>query len=154
MATCPNCNTNVPDNAAHCPNCGAALSAQPPAQPPVYQQPVYQQPAYQQPPMPQVAYQQPYGTPPSGQLSTGMLVWSIINIFLCTVLGVIALVFTVMAKGSPNGEDEQSKLKTAKILNIIATIGGVLSIIITIIYVVVVFAAVGGIASELGGYYY
>ena len=144
MATCPNCNTNIPDNATHCPNCGAAQPVQPPVQPPVYQQP----------PMPQMPYQQPYGTPPSGQLSTGMLVWSIINIFLCTILGVIALVFTFMAKGAPTGEDEQSKLKTAKILNIIATIGGVLSIIIAIIYVVVVMAAVGSIANEFGGYYY
>lgn len=149
MANCPNCNANLPEGAANCPNCGAVLQAQQPPvqQPPVQQAPAQQPPVYQQPPMPQMAYQQPFGNPPSGQTNTGMLVWSIINIFLCTILGIIGLVFTLNAKSAVTAEDEQSKLKTAKILNIIATIGGALSIIISIIWVVVVAAAVGGAAS-------
>lgn len=54
-----------------------------------------------------------------------------------------------MAKSAMTAEEEQNKLKTAKIMNIIGTIGGVLSILFAIIYVVIIAAAVGGAA-----YYY
>ena len=67
---------------------------------------------------PQAPYGAPMGTPPSGQTNTGMLVWSIITIFFCTILGVIALIMTVTAKNELTGEGEQKKLKTAKTLNL------------------------------------
>ena len=50
MKYCPNCGTQLPDNATFCSNCGSHLGAAPTQ----YQQPQYQQPQYQQP------YQQQY----------------------------------------------------------------------------------------------
>lgn len=144
MAVCPKCNANVPDNAAACPQCGAAMPAVP-GQPaaPVYQQPGYQQPGYQ-PPMP--GYQQPYAPTLKRQLNTGMLVWSIINLFLCTIMGIIGLVYTVTAQDAVSDEEEQQKLKTAKTLNLIGSIVAAVSIVISIVVAVVLPALmIGGI---------
>ncbi len=140
MAFCSQCGANVPDGTPQCPQCGAQLNAAQPQQP--QQNYNYNAPQGN-------FYGTPMGTPPSGQTNTGMLVWSIINIFLCTILGVIALIFTVTAKNEPTGEAEQKKLKTAKTLNLLATIFGALSMIISIIYVVVVVGTLGTIS-----YYY
>ena len=154
MAFCPQCGATVPDGTPVCPQCGISLTAQ---------QPQYQQPQQPVPPVQQIPqgtpYQQPYqvpygapmGTPPSGQTNTGMLVWSIITIFFCTILGVIALVMTITAKNEMTGEGEQKKLKTAKILNLIGTIGGGLFVLIYVIALIFIIAAGG--AAEMSMYY-
>ena len=141
MAFCPKCGANVPDGTPQCPQCGVQMNAAQSQQP----QQNYNNTAPQGYP-----YGAPMGTPPSGQTNTGMLVWSIINIFFCTILGIVALVFTLNAKNEATAELEQKKLKTAKTLNILATVFGALSIIFTIIYAVVIV----GIAGATMDYYY
>lgn len=118
MAFCPQCGANVPDGTPVCPQCGLQLTTQQPQ----YQQPQQSVPPVQQAPQgtpyqqvpqggyqmpPQAPYGAPMGTPPSGQTNTGMLVWSIITIFFCTIYGVIALIMTVTAKNELTGEGEQ-----------------------------------------------
>ncbi len=161
MAFCSQCGTNVQDGAGFCPQCGAKIAVAQPQQP---QQAPPPQPQYQQqapPPQPQQPYgytapqanpysAYPWGNPPSGQLNTGMLIWSIVNIFLCGLLGIIALIFTITAKSQMTAELEQKKLQTAKVLNIISSIVGGLSIVISIIISVAAGVAVGDMYS----YYY
>ncbi len=130
MATCPNCHANIPDGVAACPQCGAAMPAVP-GQPAA---PVYQQPGYQQ----------PYAPTLKRQLNTGMLVWSIINLFLCTIMGIIGLVYTVTAQDAVSDEEEQQKLKTAKTLNLIGSIVAAVSIVISIVVAVVLPALMFG----------
>ena len=158
MAFCPQCGANVPDGTPICPQCGIQLTAQQPQQP-QYQQPQYQQQAPQQPyqQVPQGGYQMPpqspYGmplsAPASGQTNTGMMVWSIITILFCTVLGVISLIMTITAKNEMTAEGEQKKLKTAKILNLIGTIGGGLFVLIYVVIIIVGIAA----GTSLNYYY-
>ncbi len=160
MAFCPQCGANVPDGTPVCPQCGIQLTAQqpqyqqpqqpvPPVQPAPQGMPYQQSPqgGYQMPP--QAPYGAPMGTPPSGQTNTGMLVWSIITIFFCTILGVIALIMTVTAKNELTGEGEQKKLKTAKTLNLIGTIGGGLCVIIYVIALIFIIAAGGAAGMSL-----
>lgn len=160
MAFCPQCGANVADGTPVCPQCGVQLTAQQPQQPQQPVPPVQQVPQgvpYQQAPQggyqmpPQAPYGAPMGTPPSGQTNTGMLVWSIITIFFCTILGVIALIMTVTAKNELTGEGEQKKLKTAKTLNLIGTIGGGLCVVIYVIALIFIIAAGG--AAEMSLYY-
>ena len=125
MALCKKCGVEVADGIASCPNCGEEMVAEQaiPQQETQVQngyapsQPYYQQPMYE-------------GNPPSGQMNTGLLVWSIINtVACCQILGIIALIFTITAKSSPTLEEEQKKLKTVKTLNLIGTIGGAILMI-------------------------
>ena len=72
---CSKCGTNIADDAAFCPACGAstatqaapAYQQQPTYQQPTYQQPTYQQPTYQQPTYQQPTYQQPAYQQPAYQ---------------------------------------------------------------------------------------
>lgn len=85
-----------------------------------------------------------YSTPdaPSGRISAGMLVWSIINIVLCCApFGVWALVMTILAKNAPSAEEEHRKLRIARTVNIVSTILGVVMYIVYIIYIAFLAAA-------------
>ncbi|MBQ3823566.1 MAG: zinc-ribbon domain-containing protein [Clostridia bacterium] len=148
MAFCPNCGAEVKEGAAFCPSCGAPVNKA--AEPTPAPQPQPQAaPAYTAPqPQYQAPYQAPVQQKASGQLNTGMLVFSIINIFFCTIFGIIALIMTITAKDKPTAEEEQKALKTAKTLNIIGIIFGILSIVISIIVgVVVPLIAAGTMAN-------
>jgi hypothetical protein len=72
--------------------------------------------------------------------STGMIVFSIINILCCGfgisfILGIIALIFSIMANSEINYDEAKKKLSTARILNII----GVILVAIQIIIVIILF---------------
>ena len=93
----------------------------------------------------------PYGfqnqpAPASGNLNVGQLVWSILNIiFCCLPLGIFSLVMVIIAKGAATLEEENSKLKTAKTLNLIGTIvGGIITILYIVLYVVIFISAMNG----------
>ena len=67
------------------------------------------------------------------------LVFSIINLFLCQLAGIVALVLTVMApERSP--EDEAKYLKAAKIINIVGVVLFVAVIVAYILLYVFFFA--------------
>ena len=74
-------------------------------------------------------------------MSTGMLIFSIFTLlFCCQPIGIAAIVFTLLANDAKSDEDEQKKLRTAKILNIIAMVFGAL---ILIFYIFVVLLELG-----------
>lgn len=101
-----------------------------PSQEPTYSQPVqssstYNQPRPGQPGTPQAAWQPPVAPIPTG----GIMVWAIITLFLCTIPGVIALVYALSINKAPSVEVQQKKAKYAKIWCTIGTVIGVLALI-------------------------
>ena len=142
MVVCPYCRWSNPEQTAVCLHCGAVL---PSASPPPYAAPPPPAGYQAAPPL----YAQPYfsyggygvgDSPASRQLAVGQLVWSIINLVLCCMpLGIAGLVMTLNAKNCMSMEEEQQKLKTAKTLNLIGTIGGA---VVMILYVVLIVAGV------------
>lgn len=121
-----------------------------PYQAPPVQAQVYQGAPYQAPPvqMPPVQLPQPQVQRPS---STGMIVFSVINILCCgfgisSILGIIALIFAIMSGSDPSWEESQKKLRTAKILNFI----GLAFIIFSVIVSIAMFAAMIGSAGRWG----
>jgi len=143
---CKKCGAENPDNVQFCAKCGTPTSwqpvpqqsPQPPNQPQGYQTPP---PGYQAPPP---GYQgAPYAM---GQPQIpNYLVWSIINIFLCMILGIIATiksseVNTKLAQGDYAGAEAASN--TAKTLNIVGTILGSIGCLGWIAYMIAIAAAV------------
>ncbi len=118
MRYCSSCGTQIEDTTLFCPNCGVDTNV---ATATVVQNGVQDD-------------------APSGILNVASLVWSIINLVLCCQLfGIISLIMTILAKSAGTATEEQSKLKTAKTLNLVGTILGV---IIIVVYVVLVVAGV------------
>jgi len=76
--------------------------------------------------------------------TTGMIVFSIINMLCCGGLfGLIALIFSIMAGSAATYEDGVKKLKTAKTLNIVGLILGVIVwIILIVVYGAMIVAAI------------
>ena len=123
MAYCSKCGNLLEENVNTCPSCGAAQNA---ASTPV------------------IATEQRA----SGTLNVLHLVWAIINLLLCcTPLGIAGLIMTILAKDAPSAEEEVKKLKSAKICNLIGTIGGALVVIVYIMIVVVGAIASSGMGS-------
>ena len=148
MAFCPNCGSALPENSNHCPNCGAPVNdssfSQPAASQPAYDQQQYgqqAQPGYDQQQYGQQA-QQPsgygnsYGAYPLQPVAPipvgGMIAWSIITILLCTIPGIVGLVYTLKINKCTSVEDQQKALKTARIWCIVGTVLGILSVIGTL----------------------
>lgn len=64
-----------------------------------------------------------------------MIIFSIINIVtfgfgISFVLGIIALIYTIMASNSTDAQEVQSRLHTAKTLNIVGLVITILQIIV------------------------
>ena len=130
MAFCKNCGNELPDGAKFCTSCGA------PAQEneTVEATPVVNETVYTETPAPK-----------ERSLNVGMLVFSIINTALCCQLfGIIAIIMTILARTADTDEGENSKLKTAKTLNIL---GVVLGFVISVAYIIFMFVI--GLAAGL-----
>lgn len=103
-----------------------AYGAQPPAygqQPPAYGQ----QPGYPAAPPPGYGYGTPQGAPPPNYL-----VWAIITVLLCTIPGIVAIVFSTQvnskwAMGDAAGAYDASK--KAKTWALVGTILGAVAIV-------------------------
>ena len=122
VAFCKNCGNELPDGAKFCTSCGA------PAQEneTVAATPVVNETVYTETPAPK-----------ERSLNVGMLVFSIINTALCcSVFGIIAIIMTILARTADTDEGENSKLKTAKTLNIL---GVVLGFVISVAYIIFMF---------------
>ena len=116
MAFCPNCGNNLEENAKFCPSCGANLNNNTTPEP--------------------IIFDVPQNKPRS--LNVGMLIWSIINCLMCCMpLGVVSLIFTILAKDAENDETEKKKLNVAKLCNIINNVAVGLIVIIYVIMVVI-----------------
>ena len=144
MAFCTNCGNELKENEKFCPECGAEQvktgSAEAPYIPPIADIPTAGATAGGNPESPAVS------THKERSLNIAQLVWALINVVLCCMpLGVASLVMTIMAKDAPTEEESAKKLKTAKICNIIGTIGGV------VIYALYIFLMVVGMLLGDGG---
>lgn len=115
MAFCPKCGSFMENDAKFCPSCGTnmqeAENATPVAEPVILEV-----------------------KPKERSLNVGMLVWSIINVALCSMpLGVAALVTTITAKSADDDVTEQKRLRSARICNIIGTVLGAVIFVISFI---------------------
>ena len=114
MAFCRNCGAEMEENQQYCVRCGAQVGGENGAQ---------------------------TVSNKKSELNIGMLVWSIINTVLCcNILGIIALVFTILANGKSEEEAAQN-IKVAKILNIVGTIGAVLIVVLYVFLIMIGMAA-------------
>ena len=130
MPFCRNCGYELKDTDKHCPACGSEQENVQDATADSFAETV-------------TPIDIPVVKKASGVLNVGYLIWSILNIlFCCMPLAVASLIMTVLAKDAPSAADEEKKLKTAKICNLIATIGGA---VFYIFYVVLV--ALGTLAT-------
>ena len=117
MPFCRNCGHEIEEDVKFCPECGTNQEIKKAAEP-VEDFTVDTSPVFPE---------EPIIPPASGKLNVGMLVWSILNIvFCCLPLAIVSLVFTTNAKDAPNAQEEEKKLKVARICNIVNTsvVGG------------------------------
>lgn len=118
MAFCSNCGTALSGNEAVCPRCGSAVPYGQAASSPA--------PAY----TPYDNSYAPRNYTPAHIDTTGLFVWSIITLLLCTIPGIVALVKTGQINKCATLAQQQETLKSAKTWCIIGTvIGGFLVLI-------------------------
>lgn len=129
MKKCKFCGADVSEGNAFCSTCGAKTD-----ETPAYEAEVKKD-----------SYNKTYSsaTKPVREINVAMLIWSIVNIILgsCTcapfILGVIGIVFTILAKDAATDEKAKQYIKIAKVINIITSILIVLSITISMIILIV-----------------
>jgi len=145
---CPNCAAENAPEAGFCVQCGAAQRNVLPPVPPQYWQRPYQPPQYHAPPG--CPFPVPYG---AAQNNSGMVVWATVNMVLSSGLafGVIALVFAMTAKSAWTKQEYESKMRTAKICNIIGTICTALVILAGIAYAAVMLVLLFRVPSGAWG---
>lgn len=154
---CSNCGKELTDNAAFCPECGAAqtapqeeapqaapqeiptepvYSAQPQTPPqtsyqqPSYQQPVYQQNQYQQN---QPPYQQQAPYQPAAPVDSGSFGWAVLGFFFPIVGLILFLVWK-----------DQKPLSSKK-----AGIGALVGVILSVVFYVLVYVVIFGAAMMM-----
>ena len=131
MPFCRNCGYEVKDTDKHCPACGSAQEN--------VEETVQEGAAENVTPI-----DIPVVKKASGLLNTGYLIWSILNLlFCCMPLAIVSLIMTVLAKDAPSAAEEEKKLKTAKVCNLIATIGGAVFYLFYIVLIAI------GVATSL-----
>ncbi len=156
---CQNCGTQLPEDVKFCPECGAPVEIIDPlrneptveepvvAAAPVFEQPVYETPTYREPVV--------QSSPEAQALSTPILVFGILGLsFACIpYVNFLGIIFSAIAK---------SKVKQflglggvlsgkAKVGSILATVGLIIGIILTVIFAIIItFAIFGGILAVLG----
>jgi hypothetical protein len=163
---CQQCGQEYDRTAKFCVECGAPLPTEPETPPqniqtaqpafPAYIRSDYNptrdgrripyqsvpQPAPQ--PIPQPVYQpapQPTPQPMPQPQSTGMVIFAVLNILCCGfgisfILGVIALIFAIMAGSGKTPAEARHNLKTAQILNFIGLGFIILEVIIIVTLVI------------------
>ena len=139
MAYCVNCGKYVEDSLTVCPACGAPAGVAPAA-------PAAPAPA-----------KKAYGKP-----KTSGIVLSTINIaglffgnFIGYLLGMVALVLTLIAPSTGTAEEEKNLNKAATVMNVVGLILGVFAVIITVLIIVaavISFIAVWKEVWESGGF--
>ena len=84
-------------------------------------------------------------------LNVGMLVWSIINMVICCQpAGIIAFVFTLLAKYEEKVKSDKY-IGVAKICNIVGTVYGALTIVVSVFIFIYFFAMIISLASAAAG---
>ncbi len=144
MNKCKYCGNSLPDGTEFCSVCGAMAQK------------------------PQNEETKPFcdvSSTKNTSLSIGYLIWSAANIILSAsffyfitpvislALSIIALVQTIRARNCSAAE-RKSRLRTAKILNIISTAVTVASVILCVISIIVIFISSDSLGDFLRYYYY
>ncbi len=162
---CQNCGTFLEDGTKFCPNCGTPVAAPQPACEPepaqtVYEEPVVaaqpvceqpQEPVYQQPAEP---VQQPVvqENPAAAALSTPILIFGIMGIaFACTFyLSFLGIIFSAIAKGKVKQYLAEGGVLSgkAKVGSILAKVGLILGIVLTVLFVVWLMAIIVAAVSK------
>ena len=162
MAFCKNCGADIGD-AKFCSACGTPLQSDTTVSQADTAAPIFADPSSTQPEAQSIpTYTAPvYSATDAGAVNTantsGSLIFSIVNIVLgvlcCSiitlVLGIVAAVMTSQAKTAASNELAEQKLKTVKILNIIAVVLVALALILNIIFI-----ATGALSSVFENSYY
>ena len=142
MAICTKCGAQIDDNAAFCPVCGNQENAQQAQyQQPQYQQPQYQQPQYQQPQY-QYQYQQPYPyqqTDPNLSTAKTLGIIALVTFFLS--IPIVPIICGGIGLSKANASLQMNpyfqEMKTAKTLNLVGLILGIVQVIgFIVIYVI------------------
>ena len=145
MLYCQNCNQYLPDGTVYCPHCGAGSLMQvapPPPYPPT-------DPNFAHPPTSPGYPYPPYGNPyqssvyGSHKLQVGLMVWAIILIVSSygSLFGILSLIWLLLAKDELYACEEQKKIKTAKIFNIVGTVVAGLALLgFAMIFLLSIFA--------------
>jgi len=102
-------------------------------QPPAYGQ----QPGYPVAPPPAYGYGTPQGTPPPNYL-----VWSIITILLCTIPGIVAIVFSTQVNSKWGMGDAAGAYDASKKAKTWALVGTILGVVVIVAYIGLVAAGV------------
>ena len=146
MALCPKCGADNAEDTKFCSECGTPLLTVK-APDPIVPEPAAPE-AAPEAPIPELNAQQPvytapenpYGaaqyTAPTARPTGGLIAWSIISILLCMIPGIVALIQTLSINSAPTAEEQQRKISSAKTWCIVATVLGVLAIIVNILAVV------------------
>lgn len=58
-------------------------------------------------------------------VGSGLLAWSIVNVLLCTIPGIVALALTIKGRAQRDEDKREHYFSSAKLWNIVATIAGV-----------------------------
>lgn len=133
MLYCKNCGGQIPDDAKFCTFCGTNQSESTSGTTNVNTTTAETV---------DLDFSTPETAAPSGKLNVGYLIWSIINLLCCcTPLGIAGLIFVIMAKDAVSLEEENKKIKTSKICNLIGTIVGVVTVVLYVVLIVILALA-------------
>ena len=137
MALCPKCGADNAEGTKFCSECGSPLliakAPEPEAPAPSAPELNAQQPVYTAP-------ENPYGaaqyTAPTPRPTGGLIAWAIISILLCMIPGIVGLVQALSVNSAPTAEEQQRKISSAKTWCLVATILGVLGLVLYVLAIV------------------
>ena len=119
MPYCPHCGSQVDSSATFCSSCGGKLP------------------------------ETPSTSATERELNISSLIWAIVTtIFFFLPLGVLAIVFTVLAKDSPTDEEEAKNLRYAKNCNLAGTL--IFAVLFVIGIVGTILSAISALALGAG----
>ena len=149
---CPNCGSSIEDNSQFCPNCGQVVDqpTQAPTQPQQFEQPVYEA----------TPVNNNYAAPTGADESKSVLIWGILGLVFADtcILSFLGIIFSAIAlnKAKAFQAANGALYGKAKVGKILATVGLILGIVMTVFAVIYIFALSAGVMAGVSSsnYYY